>query len=367
MIPIAASELLELRTITLPTLRAYLAEGELWDGSLEATIGAVAAREAGLKVGSTFYSSHGLSAGGDSHGDHPITVVGVFAETGTILDQLLLTNVETIWEVHGAHGDDHNHDDEHSDEEHAHDDEHSDEEHSGEEHAHDNEHSDEEHTHDDEHSDEEHAHDDEQDQEAEAATAPAIRPGPPGMTEQTPKQEYTSLLIRYASPLAAVSFPRFINTETNFQAAAPAFETARLFNLLGVGLDAIRIFGLILVLVAVLSVFVALLNALKDRRYDLAMMRSLGASRRKLMAHVLLEGLLLAGMGTLLGLLLGHLAAFGIGNAVEQTQGLALGGFSFVVEEIYVVALALGAGIVAAIIPAFQAYRTDIARVLAGG
>jgi len=164
-----------------------------------------------------------------------------------------------------------------------------------------------------------------------------------------------------------MAFPRFINTETSLQAAAPAYETARLFDLLGVGFDAVRVFGFILVLVAVLSVLVALLNALKDRRYDLAMMRSLGASRRKLMAHVLLEGLLLAGMGTLLGLLLGHLAAAGIGSAVEQTQGLALGGFGFVAEEFIVVTLALGAGILAAIIPAYQAYRTDIARVLAEG
>ena len=313
------------------------AHGRLWESALEATLGAVAAREAGLAVGSTFYSAHGLGAGGEAHEEHPIEVVGVLAETGTILDRLLLTSMETVWEVHGAHGDD----------EHAHDDE---------------SHNDDDHPHEDDHDDPVH------DEEAASSQPVARSSGPPGMgPPQAPEREYTAVLIRYASPLAAIAFPRFINTETNLQAAAPAYETARLFDLLGVGFDAVRIFGFILVLVAVLSVFVALLNALKDRRYDLAMMRSLGASRRKLMAHVLLEGLLLAGMGTLLGLLLGHLAAAGIGSAVEQTQGLALGGFGFVAEEFIVVTLALGAGILAAIIPAYQAYRTDIARVLAEG
>ena len=325
--------------------------GRYWEGALEATLGAVAAREAGLDVGSTFYSAHGLGAGGAAHDEHPIEVVGVLTETGTILDRLLLTSIETIWDVHGAHGDDDHGDDDHGDDDHG-DDDHGDDEAN---------HNDDDHAHDDDHDDDGH-------DEEVASSQPAARPSsPPGMGPQTPEQEYTAVLIRYASPLAALAFPRFINTETSLQAAAPAYETARLFDLLGVGFDAVRVFGFILVLVAVLSVFVALLNALKDRRYDLAMMRSLGASRRKLMAHVLLEGLLLAGMGTLLGLLLGHLAAAGIGSAVEQTQGLALGGFGFVAEELIVVMLALGAGLLAATIPAYQAYRTDIARVLAEG
>ncbi len=324
--------------------------GALWSGEMEATLGAVVAREADLNVGDTFYSAHGLGAGGEAHDEHPIEVAGVFAETGTILDRLILTSIETVWDVHGAHGEEHEHDDdaEHSDgqddDEHAH----SDDEH---EHAYDDE-----HTHDDEHD--------------EVQTAPSPASGPPslaGPTQAAPAQEYTAVLIRYASPLAALSFPRYVNTQTDLQAAAPAFETARLFDLLGVGFGAIRAFGLVLIFVAVLSVFVALLNALKDRRYDLAMMRTLGASRRKLMGHVLLEGLLLAGMGTLLGLVLGHLAAAGLGGAVERAQGLDLSGFTFVPGELLVIALALGAGVVAALIPAYQAYRTDIARTLARG
>ncbi len=324
--------------------------GRLWLGELEATLGAVAAREAGLDVGDTFFSAHGLSAGGEAHEEHPIEVVGVFAETGSVLDRLLLTSIETVWDVHGAHGDEEGHDDDH--------------EHSDTEDTEDAQegHDEDEHDHDEGHGHEEEGDHEEDDHEAQ----PASIPGPPGQSA-APEREYTALLIRYASPLAAISFPRFVNTQTDLQAAAPAFETARLFNLLGVGFDALRVFGLVLIIVAVLSVFVALLNALKDRRYDLAMMRTLGASRRKLMAHVLLEGLLLAGLGTVLGLALGHLAAAALGAAVERTQGMALGGFTVVPGELGVVALALVAGLLAALLPAYQAYRTDIARILAEG
>jgi len=354
--------------------------GKRWSGTMEATLGAVAAREVGLDVGDVFYSAHGLGAGGEAHDEHPIEVVGVFAETGTVLDRLLLTSIETVWDVHGAHGHDHDHGDEPHDDDHEHDNEsaekhenHHTDEHAGHAHGHEDAHA---HEDDHEHAEVETGHAvsaraDEGDGSPDGApNAARSASGPPGLAGQTataPAREYTAVLIRYASPLAAASFPRYVNTQTDLQAAAPAFETARLFNLLGVGFDAVRAFGLILVLVAVLSVFVALLSALKDRRYDLAMMRTLGASRRKLMTHVLLEGLILAGLGTVLGLALGHVAAAILGGAVEQAQGMALGGFTVVAGEIVVVLLALGAGVVAALLPAYQAYRTDIAQVLARG
>src|SRR5262249_21990057 len=40
-------------------------------------------------------------------------------------------------------------------------------------------------------------------------------------------REVTVLLVQYASPLAAVTLPRKINSQTSMQAASPAYETAR--------------------------------------------------------------------------------------------------------------------------------------------
>lgn len=274
------------------------ATGRLWQAVGEVVIGSAAARETELGIGDTFESSHGLSADGEAHDESDLHVVGVLGPTGTVLDRLVLTGIDTIWRIHGI-------------------------------------------------------------ENGERAD------GPDGGQPAGPPRQYTSVLINYTSPMAAAVFPRYVNTQTDLQAAAPAYETARMFELLGVGFDAVRVFGFILVFAAVLSVFVALLGALKDRQYDLAMMRTLGASRRKLMSHVLLEGLILSGMGCLLGLVLGHGAALGLGAALESSQGMTLGGFTVLPEEGYVILLALGAGLVAALIPAWQAYRTDIARILA--
>ncbi|MCW5574653.1 MAG: ABC transporter permease [Burkholderiales bacterium] len=181
------------------------------------------------------------------------------------------------------------------------------------------------------------------------------------------EKEFTALLLQYASPLAAAILPRYINGNTGMQAASPAYETARLFSLIGVGVDVLRAFALVLILSAGLSVFIALYNALNERRYDLAVMRTLGASPRRLLLLLLFEGLLLALLGAALGLVLGHAMAEGLGHALKAAQQAEITGFAWVAEELWVVALALGTGIVAALLPAWRAYRTDIAGTLARG
>lgn len=183
--------------------------------------------------------------------------------------------------------------------------------------------------------------------------------------EADPRRAITALLIRYASPLAAVELPLAVNRESALQAASPAFETARLLSLVGIGIDTLRGFGVLLIASAGLSVFIALWNAMQERRYDLAVLRMLGASRRVLLVQPLIEGLLLAGGGALLGLLLGHATAEVLGRTLPAAQAMGLTGLLWLPQELYVVALTLGVGLVAALLPALQAYRTDIAAVLA--
>jgi putative ABC transport system permease protein len=277
-----------------------IADGRLWEADLEVTLGAQVAEEEDLHPGDEIVSMHGFDPSGDAHGEQPLRVVGVLQPTGTIVDRIVLTNVETIWELH----------------------------------------------------------------EHQAAEATGMPPAGDGTGAA---REITALLIRYSSPLGAAIFPRIVDSETSMQAASPAFETARLFTLLGVGLDAVRTFGFILILAAGLSVFISLYNALKQRRYDLAIMRTLGASRGKLLRHVLLEGVLLVFMGTSAGLLLGHLATEVLGSWARAARQMELTGLAWVPGEVWIILLAFGVGVVAALLPAIQAYRSDIARTLARG
>jgi putative ABC transport system permease protein len=278
-------------------------EGRLWDQPMEAVLGAEVAARTGARLGAKFAGAHGLG-GGSEHAEAPYTVVGVLAPTGGVLDRLVLTSIDSVWHVHEEHQ-----------------------------------------------SPEQQGHEQQADKKEAAA-----------MEED---RQVTVVLVQYASPLAAATLPRAINAQSALQAASPAYEMARLFRIVGLGVEALRAFALVLVLAAGISVFIALYTALEERRYDLAVMRTLGASPRRLFGLLLLEGLLLSLAGAALGLALGHGLAAALGAWLEKEQGVALTGLLWRPEELWLLAVALAVGALAALIPAWRAYRTDVARTLA--
>ncbi|MEO1082165.1 MAG: FtsX-like permease family protein, partial [Pseudomonadota bacterium] len=179
--------------------------------------------------------------------------------------------------------------------------------------------------------------------------------------------EITALLLRYQTPLAAMSLPREINGEGALQAAAPAMEVARILQLVGFGLDGLRAFAWVLVVTACLSVFAALYGSLRSRRGDLAMLRCLGATRGEVFLAILCEGMLLSGLGVVLGYLIGHGSLAAVGEWLEAARGIRLADVSWVSAETQLLAMLLAVSALSAAIPAFQAYRTDVASTLAEG
>jgi putative ABC transport system permease protein len=179
------------------------------------------------------------------------------------------------------------------------------------------------------------------------------------------EREITLVLVRYATPLAAATLPRAIAASERLQPASPAFESARLFQLVGVGVDGLRAFGMLLLAMAGLSVFVALFQALSDRRRELALMRLLGAAPARLFALLMAEGLAITAAGVVLGLAIGHAAVGLAGLWIAPRGELPLTGFDFDTIELAYAAGALALGGLAALVPAWRAARTPIAGVLA--
>ncbi|MBY0412100.1 MAG: ABC transporter permease, partial [Burkholderiaceae bacterium] len=178
------------------------------------------------------------------------------------------------------------------------------------------------------------------------------------------EREVTVGLVRYRTPLAAVTLPRQINAGTSMQAAAPAIEVTRLLRLLGVGADVLRAFGGVLLAMATLSVFIALWNAVRERRADLALLRMLGAPPSRVAGLVLWEALWLATLASIFGLLIGHALAHGLGWALSAQGLLPVTGRVWLPEEAGVPLLAVGVAALAALVPALQAYSTEVADLL---
>ncbi len=277
---------------------ATLAKGSLWTQTMQAVLGAEVALQTGMQVGNTFIGSHGLGQEGHAHGNNPYTVSGVLAPCACVLDRLILTATESVWQVHEKAI--------------------------------------------------------EGDTPLDAADKKAI----------ADEREITLALITYNSPLAAVSFPRMVNTTTNMQAAAPAVEITRLLRMVGVGTDVLRGFGWVLLLTAGLSVFIALWNAVRERNADLAMLRMLGASPTKLAGLLLAEALCLAVLAAILGLGLGHLLTHAVGWMLQADRSLPITGWIWLSAEWVIPALAAVVAVIATLLPAVAAYRVDVQQLL---
>jgi putative ABC transport system permease protein len=276
---------------------ATLAQGQWWTQPMEAVMGAQAARVTGLATGQSFVGAHGLGNGGAVHGDSRYAITGVLAPCACVLDRLVLTATESVWQVH----------------------------------------------------DDMHATDDMDDEDRAAIAA---------------DREVTVALIRYKSPLATLSFPRYVNSATDMQAASPALEVARLMSLFSVGAQVLQGLGVVLLGVAGLSVFIALWNAVRERRADLAMLRMLGASPLKVGALLLCESLWLAALACVLGLLAAHGLMALVGAMAMAEQSLAIEGWRWATYETGVPLMAFGVAVMAALVPAVSAYRVDVTHLL---
>lgn len=274
--------------------RMAFAQGQAWERPMEVALGAQVARDVGMAVGDTFIGSHGLGGGGHQHGENLFRVKGVLAPCGCVVDRLIVTSTESVWQVH----------------------------------------------------------------EKAMATDDADRKA------LEAEREVTIALITYKSPLAAVTFPRWVNGSTDMQAAAPAIEVSRLLRMLGVGSEVLRGVGAVLLFTAALSVFIAFWNAVRERRADLAMLRMLGATPAKVAALLLCEALWLAVLASILGLALGHGLTALVGYLLEAQRSLPVSGRIWVSAEAWIPVAAVAVATLAALIPAISASRVDVAQLL---
>jgi len=276
-----------------------VAEGNLFSAPFEVTIGASVAMETGLKPGSTFTSVHGYdnaAEDADAHHHQLFTVVGVFARSNSVIDNLILTPVETTWMVH--------------------------------EHP------------------EEHA-------ASDSLLADSVR--------VEPEREMTAYLIKKRNK-GAFGMLSKQTEDTTMQLANVAVENSRLMNNFGLGLSTITAIAIVIMVISFISIFISLFTSMRERRYELALMRTMGGKRSTLFALIIQEGLLLVMLGYAIGLLLSRVGLLVLSHFMKESFHYGLDNLAISSQELLLLGLTLFIGLLASVIPAWQAVRIDIAK-----
>ena len=306
----------------LDLYKAKIKEGRKWENPFEVVVGSKIYSKLNINIDDELVSSHGLRETGEEHADQLFKVVGLLEPSNSVIDQLIVTSPQSIWDLH----DDHDHGSEEHEEEHDHE---HDEEH---DHDHDEEHD---HEHDEEH---DHEHDD---------------------------KEITAMLIKFKSPMNIIQFPRQINEDTNLQAAVPSYEISRLFKLFGFGIETLTYLAYLIIIVSAFSLFINLFNSMRERKYEMALIRTLGSSRRQLSMMIIFESLILTTVGFFIGLLVSRLGVMFVSSLMEESLNYNLKSFGILNEELWLLGLSIFIGLISSIIPALQVYNLNISETLA--
>lgn len=287
---------------------AAVQEGRVFSKNMEATLGADVAQRTGLTLGDTFFGTHGEAQGGHVHDNHAYTVVGILEKTNTVLDNLLLTNLESVWQVHANPPD-------------------------------------------------------------IPAPMDTLHATTPNHDQDQPttfvadSMDITALLLKYKTKISLLSMPRLINEHTNMQAVLPALEINRLFYMIGVGVTTLQLIAGGIMLMAGFSVFFVLYNRLKERRYELALLRTVGYKRIHLFGLLVSEGILLAFLGYVLGWGLSRLGLSLVNQQAQHDFNLKFDN-GLVAGEGGLLLITFGIGVLAALIPAWQAMRMNVSATL---
>ena len=313
-----------------------LSKGRYWDQNFEVVVGS----SVNLDIGNEFMGVHGLLEDGSSHEEHKYNVVGILKPSGTVIDRLILTSLNSVLDIHGLHKVDNSFEKNH---EHQHEHEHHKEEHHD---VHGHKHDKEKHKNEDENH-HKHAKNDKE----------------TNNTNELGSSEITALLIKTKSPIANINLPRSINRESSLQAANPALEINRLISLFGIGSKSFAILSLILILIASLNIFSGLASNLENRMGDLAVLRAVGFSKKRIFKIIVLEGILVVLIGILLGILIGFLL-FSILTHNIFTLHTTNASLIFNLDFILIILFVFFAGLIAAIFPAYRGSKISIANQL---
>lgn len=279
-----------------------LVEGAVFAGVFDAVLGAEVAQRLGYRVGDRITLSHGDGGlPGMEHDDKPFTVTGILAPTGTPVDRTVHVGLAAIEAIHldwiGG------------------------------------------------------------------APVPGFNIAAEVVQkfDLTPKS-ITAFLVGLHQRAEVFRVQRRINTfaEEPLLAVMPGVALDQLWQTVGVVEKALQLLSWLVLAVGLAGLMATLLAGLNERRREMAILRSLGAGPRHVLALLMLESGVVSLLGCLAGLTVVTLIAAFAGDAL-LAFGLARLPLAVNVVEMQLLAAVLVCGLLVGLVPAWRAYRLSLA------
>lgn len=179
-------------------------------------------------------------------------------------------------------------------------------------------------------------------------------------------KEVSAVMLKFRSPQTGFQLDQLINKQGKVATLAfPVGRTmAELFDKLGWLNRVLELVAYLVVLVAAGSILASIYNTINERRREFAILRALGAKRSIVFAVIVLESTVIAALGTLLGFLIYGIILTVTAYIVKEQTGVVLSVWQPDRIFLLVPLLMIAVGAFAGIVPAFKAYRTDVAENL---
>ena len=179
-------------------------------------------------------------------------------------------------------------------------------------------------------------------------------------------KEVSAVMLKFKSPNVGFALDQTINKQGKIATLAwpVGAVMADVFDKMGWVNKILELVAVLVCFVAAGSILASIYNTINERRREFAILRALGARKRTVFAAIVLESTAISGLGAVVGFLVYGAIMLG-GSAIVRAQtGVVVEAFKF--HPVHVLApvgiTALGA--LCGLVPAFKAYRTDVAENL---
>jgi len=176
-------------------------------------------------------------------------------------------------------------------------------------------------------------------------------------------ESITAFLVGLDSKIVSFKMQRYINDYAGepLLAIFPGIALHELWSLMSVAEKALLIISLFVVVAALTGMLAVSLAGLNERRREVAILRSVGASHWHIMGLLITETVLLTMMGIIIGLIMLYSSIWVAQPLIEKNYGLFIPITAPNVRELGMISVLLAASFLVGLVPAYFAYKNSLA------